>query len=60
MMLRSLFNFIVVKPPWFFFQNFTQYIYQLQYVIIIWLLRDLLGQARGQEPIKFIALMFVF
>ena len=42
-----------------FFQNITQYIYQLQYVIIIWLLRDLLGQARGQEPIKFIALMCV-
>ena len=42
-----------------FFQNITPYIYQLQYVIIIWLLGDLLGQAGGQEPIKFIALMSV-
>ena len=43
-----------------FFQNITLYIYQLQYVIIIWLLGDVMGQVGGRDPIEFIALMFVF
>ena len=43
-MLKSLFNFIVVKSPWLFPKS----------------LGDLLGQAGGQKPIKFIALMSVF